>query len=319
MSEKILRIIFNGISTLYPGPPTTRGEKSPEKAFVLMAANREVRTNDWDAPIEPHFPFIYVPKSMLGGTIPQPADWVDDKELGTCYIYYLDNARVTVDATPLSGVHYYTDDEHDLDERPGSNDVANENDIRWLASLSTLLSAPVELRSSLTAPGPEVAAIVELQGGEFRAGFPCKSVQPKTFKAAQGRELPGLRRVLASEFSVEMSFAETTSEVTLQLWRLRDDAPPAGLTGNQLVLRWPEAGPLVVRMGNDTRTEVRMAASVQRCTLRNRDANGKPILRPRDDDFFLHYELLNISPNAGRPLPQEDVHQTSGDGCKPAG
>src|SRR5437763_11271350 len=100
MADKILRIIFNGISTLRPGPPQKKDEPPPEKAFVLMAANYKRITNDWDAPVEPHFPFVYVPESLLHGLISEPDDRVEDEKLGTCNIYYLDNARVTLDPPP---------------------------------------------------------------------------------------------------------------------------------------------------------------------------------------------------------------------------
>ncbi|MEK6373985.1 MAG: hypothetical protein AABO58_14965 [Acidobacteriota bacterium] len=318
MADKILRVIFNGISTLHPGPPRKKSEPPPKKAFVLMAANREERQNDWDATVEPHFPFVYVPLSLLGGLISDPAEWVDDEKFGRCYIYYLENARVVFDPPPLPGVHYYMDEKHGLGERPGSDDVANEHDIRWLADIRDLLPKHVQLKSDPSAPGPEVAAVVELSGGTLRAGFSCKSVQPKTFKAANGKTVPRLKRVLATEFSIDMSYPETTPQVKLQLRPLRMDAPITGISVNELVLRWPEKGPLVVRMGNDTKLEARLATSFKRCDARARTEDGRPLLRPRDDDFFLHYDLLNIPGGVGRPLPQAGPHQTSGDGCKPA-
>src|SRR5437879_3748536 len=79
---------------------------------------------------------------------------------------------------------------------------------------------------------------------------------------------------------------------------------------------WPASGPLEVRMGNDTKPEVRLLTSPKRCEPRTPD--DQPLLMPRDDDFFLHYELLDVPSDVGRPLPQAGPHQTSGDGCKPA-
>jgi hypothetical protein len=319
MPGKTLRIIFNGISTLYPGVRRENGQETPN-AFVLMAANRETRANDWEAPVDPHFPFVYVPESLLTGQISEPAERVDDEKLGRCNIYYLENARVVFDPTPPEALRYYIDEDHDLGERPGSDDVAREDDIRWLADLRDVLPPEhLPLKSDVNAPGPEVAAIVELTGGTLKARFPCKSVHPQTFRAAGGKPIPGLKRVLASEFSIDMKYPESTATVKLQLRPLRSDASMTGISLNELTLRWPAAGgPLTVRMGNDTKPETRLTTSVERCNARVRSVDGKPLLKPRDDDFFLHYELLKVPEQAARPLPQAGPHQTLGDGCKPA-
>lgn len=317
MADKILKIIFSGISTLSPGPPRNKDE-TPNKAFVLMAANYEARKNDWDATIEPHFPFVFVPESFLEGP-PEPDEQIEDEKLGTCNIYFLKDVRVTFDPTPEEKLHYHIDREHDLGERPGSDDVADENDIRWLADIRALLppdQAPP--RTSPDAPGPEVAAVVELTGGTLKARFPCKSVQPQTFRAVGRPTVPGIKRVLASEFFIEMKYPEATDHVNLQIRPLRMDAPTTDIS-LRLTLRWPKkVGELVVRMGNDTKPEARLAASPKRCDARVRSPEDAPILKPRDDDFFLHYELLNVPENGVRPLPQAGPHQTGGDGCKPA-
>jgi hypothetical protein len=320
MADKKLKIVFSGISTLFPGPPRTRGETPPEKAFVLMAANYDnAIENDWKAIVEPHFPFVYVPESLLVGPISEPADRVEDEKLGTCNIYFLENARVTLEPPPADKLRYYVDPEHDLGERPGSDDVADENDIRWLADLRDLLPPEhTPLRSHPDAPGPEMSAIVELPGGTLKAGFSCKSVQAQSFRAANGCAVPGIKRVLAGEFSIEMTYPESTRQVKLRLRPVRMDAFLSGIALNELTLRWPKNGaPLVIRMGNDTKLEARLAASHKRCDARVRSSTGEPILRPRDDDFFLHYQLLNVPDGAARPLPQAGPHQTSGDGCKP--
>jgi hypothetical protein len=285
-----------------------------------MAANYEARKNDWNATMEPHFPFVYVPESILGGLVSEPDERVEDEKLGTCNIYYLKNARVTFDPTPQEKLHYYIDKEHDLGERPGSDDVADENDIRWLADIRAFLPPEQALpRTSTDAPGPEVAAIVELTGGTLKAGFPCKSVHAQTFRAASGETIPGIKRVLASEFSIEMTYPETTRQVKLLLRPLRMSEFMTGISLNELTLRWPkDADEIVVRMGNDTKPEARLATSPRRCNARVRSSENASILKPRDDDFFLHYELLNVPEKGVRPLPQAGHHQTGGDGCKPA-
>lgn len=317
MADKILRIIFSGISTLHPGPAQKRNEKPPDKAFVLMAANSKNMTNAWGETVEPHFTFVYVPESVLVGLKAEPDQRAEDKHLGTCNIYYLENARVTFDPRPEETLDYYTDPDHDLGERPGSDDVANEDDIRWLMDLHDVVS-DVTLKSNLDAPGPEVAAIVELTGGTLKAGFPCKSVQTQTFKATPTKTIPRIKRVLASEFSIEMTYPETTLQVKLRLQPLRMAEPMKGFGLNELTLQWPKTGDLEVRMGNDTKLEAGLASTLERCNARVRTSDDKPIPKPRDDDFFLHYELLNIPPDGERPLPQAGPHQTTGDRCKPA-
>ena len=321
MADKILRVIFSGISTLYPGPPRKRGEKPPDQAFVLMAANYLPSKNDWGARIAPHFPFVYVPEAFLGGAIPEPDDRVVDGTLGNCNIYFLENARMIFDPLPRPKLQYYIDPKHDLGERPGSDDIANEEDIRWLASFREVLKKPVGLKSSdLNAPGPEMAAVVELEGGVLKARFPCKSVQAQTFKAAGGKTLPGIKRVLADEFSIDMSYPERTTQVKLRLRPLRMDKFMSGISTNELTLRWPKGeNTLEVRMGNDTKREARLMTSFRRCNARVGSRKGEPIVVPRDDDFFLHYELLHLSSNAERPLPQAGFHQTDGNRCKPGG
>jgi hypothetical protein len=319
MADKTLRIIFNGISMLYPGVPRNEDEQPPKKAFVLMPANRESRTNDWNGTIEPHFPYVYVPESSLGGLVSEPDDRVHDEKLGTCNIYYLENASVMFDPPPKPGLHYWVDPEHGLGERPGSDDVANEDDIRWLADLRDLLAKPV-LKSDPSAPGPEVAAVVELTGGTLKAGFSCKSVQAQTFRAAGERTIPGLKRVLASEFSIDMTYPEATRQVKLRTRPTRMGAFLTGLSLNELTLRWRENEDLlIVRMGNDTKREARLATSTKRCNARVRSSEGELIPKARDDDFFLHYELMDVPEKVARPLPQAGPHQTDGDHCKPAG
>src|SRR6266480_600153 len=194
MADKILRITFNGICTLTP-PPPREGDDKVDKAFVLMAANRNARKNDWGSTVEQHFPFIYVPVSFLAKPIPPPDATTTDDKLGACNIYFIDHARVVVDTAPTAGIGYFVD-ERPLAERPGSDDVAPENDIRWVTDFRDILQGPARLRQTIDLSkskfGPEVAVLVELKGGLLQAAFPCKSVQPKTFKDIQGNVVPGL-------------------------------------------------------------------------------------------------------------------------------
>ncbi len=216
MADKILTVIFSGVSTLYPGPPQTRNEESPKEAFVLMAANYTKRKNDWDGDVEPHFTYVHVPVSLLKGLVPEPDDRSGDNQSN---IYYLDNARVSFDPKPQDELRYYVDPHHDLAERPGSDDVANEKDIRWVASLSRFVDT--QLRSSLSTPGPEVANLIELPGGTVRASFACKSEQEQTFQAFDQPPIAGSKRVLASEFVIDMTYPETTKQVKLRQRPLR--------------------------------------------------------------------------------------------------
>jgi hypothetical protein len=318
MADKILRVIFSGISTLHPGPPQSRKEEDPKEAFVLMAANKKpaknekTAKNDWGGDVRPHVTFVHVLGSLVKGKF-EPDARDKDKKYN---IYFLENARVSFDPKPKDKLIYHTDSHHDLAERPGSDDVANETDIRWLADLSRLV--PVRLKSDPTAPGPEVANVIDLTGGTLKAVFQCKSEQAQTFRAAGGQTIPGSKRVLASEFSIEMTYPEKTDHVILRLQPLRSGASmkPA-LKG--LTLQWPKSGDLVVRIGNDTEREALIAASLERCNARIPSVGGELMLRPRDDDFDLHYQLLNLPPKTPLPLPQSGPHQSDGIRCKPAG
>lgn len=313
---KTLTIKFNGISTLYP-PPPRNGEPDPEKAFVLMAAN-DRKNNDWDAVLPDHFPFIFVPVSLIKKPIPTPDRTVTDDELGQCNVYFFNNGRVTIDPGSSAELIYHRNELLRIGERPGSDDVAREDDIRWVADFRDIFVVGPKLKTTAipTAPliGNEVAAIVELPRGTLKASFPCKSVQPKTFKAAADKPaVEGFKRVLASEFLIEVPYPEDTGTVNLTVEPLRRDLPRPAI--KKLVLQWQGNDTMVVRMGNDTEPEIRLAASLMRCD--GRRENGNPLAIPRDDDFDLHYNLLELPADTPRPVPQAGPHQSSGDGCKP--
>jgi hypothetical protein len=327
MADKILRITFNGVSTLTPGLPG-KGEANPEKAFVLMAANRSVRKNTWKADIDPHTPFIYVPVAAIGGDVPRPAESVVDDKLGPCNIYFVDHARVVFDPEPMGTLEYYVDPDPERKRgvRPGSSDVIRENDIRWLMDINEIIpdarvSAAADPRSPTVVD--EVAVVVELRAGLLKANFPCKTAQPKTFRDRDSDPVPDFRRVLAAEFFIEMRFPEDTQSVALRLQRLRAraadasrDQPPAGIAGDTLILQWGDRTAIDLRMGNDTRRETRALVSFKRCDIRTRDVNGHPVAVPRDEDFELHYQVLEFE-GAARPLPQNGPHQTQFDHCSP--
>jgi hypothetical protein len=316
VAKKLLIIKFNGISTLYP-PPPRNGEANPDKAFVLMAAN-ERKNNDWNAVLPEHFPYIFVPVSIIADPIPVTKHTVTDDDLGACNVYFFKNGRVTIDPGSSAAVIYHQKESLELAERPGSDDVAPEDDIRWIADFREIFGGGPKLKTSAipTAPeiGNEVAAIVELPGGTLKASFPCKSVQPKTFKAGPDKTaVAGFKRVLASEFLLEALYPEDTATVTITVTPLRKDSDP--IAASTLTLQWPGNDPLVVRMGNDTEAEALLAASLMRCD--GRRENGNPLAIPRDDDFDLHYNLLDLPKDTPRPVPQAGPHQSSGDGCKP--
>jgi hypothetical protein len=323
MDEKTLRIIVSGISTLWPGPPRN-GDKPPVKAFVMMAANREResgnrgnQTNDWKMTIPDHFPFVSVDSSVLENP-PAPDDRVDRKNGGD-YIYYFRDARVKIDPAPQREtlIEYFSDPTKPLADRPGSDDVAPADDIRWLADIRDILSKPSPLKKTAdptaATVGDDVAAVVNLDGGTLRANFPCDSVQPKIFMDKDGKVVSGLRRVLATEFIIDIPYPKETQQVSLQFQDLRNGT--SMIWPQKLVLKWPEkTNTLEVRMGNDTKDEARRLNTPQRCEPVRQDG---PVLKPRDDDFDLHYNLLQID-DIARPLPQNDPHQTRFDGCKPA-
>jgi hypothetical protein len=236
------------------------------------------------------------------------------------FIYFFRNARVRVDPGPQPKIpiKYTIDPTKPLDERPGSDDVAAADDIRWLADIRDIVSKP-SLKNTAdptgkTDPGEDVAAVVNLDGGTLSANFPCDSAQPKTFADQQGKVVPGLRRVLATEFVIETKYPYDTASVIIWFEPLRESTRVTG--PEKLVLKWSDGdSPLVVRMGNDTEDEAPRLNTPDRCEPPRQDTG--PLLKPRDDDFDLHYNLLEI-PGGVRPLPQNDPHQTRFDGCKPA-
>lgn len=327
MSDKTLRIIFSGISTLTPAPPRN-GEKLPDKAFVMMAANgqktngeRVKQINEWGTTIPDHFPFVHVARSVLAEPPMPPDETVIVSEGGEHFIYFFQDARVVIqsESKPTTGINYYIDPKgHPLAERPGSDNVAPPDDIRWLADIRDILSKPAPLKKTSDPVqqylGDEVAAVVDLPGGVLKANFPCATVSPKMFKdGTTGKVVPGLQRVLADEFFIDIPYAEDVDRITLEFQQLRESTPVN--KPEKLVMVWPEGKKLlVVRMGNDTKSEIRRLDTPERCDPVRQTG---PVLKPRDDDFDLHYNFLDIPKGVGRPVPQNDVRQCSVDGCKP--
>lgn len=326
MPEKMLRMFFAGISTLSPGPPRDSKEKMPDKSFVLMAANRKKPNDDGNQPIEPHSVYIFVPRSIIAEPV-QPDAVVQNDKLGECWVYFIDHARVALDRRPSIGITYYIEREKALAERPGSDDVASEYDIRWLADLRQVVD-DASINEPSVHVGEDVAVVIELTGGQWKASFPCKSALPMTFKDADqnvikikddaGNEKP-LKRVFANEFFIEMPFPATVDKITLRLTPLRQDTPAAGLgASKELVLQWGNNAVIDVHMGNDTKDEASLVSSTQRCDARFfRSKNEKPVVVERDEDFVLHYKVLNVKGDK-RPLPHNGPQQTHFNGCVPA-
>jgi len=329
MFEKMLKITFNGISTLAPGPPRN-GDPDPEKAFVLMPANRAPRKYRSTEVLDPHFAFLYVPVAVLAEPIPRPVYCVDDEKLGRCNIYFVDNARVVLDPPPLGHLKYFIDHYEnsghpkDIKERPGSDDVASEHDIRWLPDIRDIfpdnadLDAAADPRSRII--GKQVAMVVELPAGTLKANFPCKSVQPKTFDGFKQKHAHKPKpRVYANEFVLEMQYPSRTEDVRLKLTSLRPTAPISGLDKRGLILEWKGEQTIELRMGNDTASEIVDLQSMRRCDARSRRTlDGKPKPLPiLDNDFDLHYDVLAIPSKLGRPVPHNGPHQTKFNGCVP--
>jgi hypothetical protein len=324
MEHKTLRVIFTGIVTLTPGPPRDDHDK-PTKAFVMMPANVRkpgktgTQTNDWRAKIARHFPFVSVNRLALHN--PPPADDGPGRYDGGDCIYYFRDARVTIErpkrpkTIPLV---YITHPKLPLADRPGSADVAPPDDMRWLTDIRDFVEQPPPFKKTAD-PNQKyvdenVAGIVDLDGGgTLRASFPCATLNPKTFIDEKNRAVPGFERVLASEFYIDIPYPKETATVTLSFTTLRKGKKFEG--PDKLVLKWPEGRERVdVRMGNDTKEEVRRLDTPYRCDpFRLSEA----VLKPRDDEFDLHFNLLQIPPNVFPPLPSNDPHQCSKEGCKP--
>jgi hypothetical protein len=302
--EKTLKIIFSGICTLTPGPERNGDQKPTDAAFVMMAAN--VRKSP---AIPDHFPFVHVAASLLADPDLRPSETIVAGEGGEHFIFYFRHARVVIDPQPKPGIDYFIDPEgRPLAERPGSMDVAPPEDIRWLADLRDLLSAPSPVKTI----SADVAAVVNLDGGLLKANFPCDSVHPRSFVDAAGKIVDGVRRTLASEFIIEIPYPKETDRITLGFQPLRDGIPMEG--PNELVLLWPKkATELVVRMGHDTKDEVCRLNTPERFDPVRETG---PVRKPRDDEFGLHYNLLTRP--QGRPVPVNTPHQCGREGCKPA-
>lgn len=332
--SKRLRITFNGICTLSPGPRRP-GEDKPQRAHVLMPANNDKRKeNQFKEPIPPHTPFIYVPVAALAEPVPKPVAQVTDEKLGLCNIYFIRHVRVRFEPETLQELEYFIDPRNrpltklnsqgrPLPIRPGSDDIAPQDDIRWLADIRDVFPQHANLKASskpsANPVGNEVAAMVELPGGILKSKFPCSTVQPMTFDGFLQQTPLGLQaRVFATEFFIEMDYPDDTKFVTLRLLPLRD-VPITGPEGNVLTFKWDNRTEIDVRMGNDTEPEVNALKSFKRCDFRTReDGVGEPKLIPRDSDFDLHYEVLDIPVGLGRPVPHTGDQQTQFNGCDPA-
>ena len=227
-------------------------------------------------------------------------------------------------ANPATGksIEYFIDPKgRPLADRPGSENVAPPSDIRWLADIRDILpkAAPLKKTANPAAPyvGKEVAAVVNLEGGMLRANFPSDTVHPKVFMNEAGKVV--FQRVLADEFIIDIPYPEETERVTLLFQKLRKGTAskkkkPVLKELKELVLKWPdEESKLVVRMGNDTKDEVRRLDTPE--GLDPVRLIG-PVLKPRDNDFGLHYNVLAI-PDGERLIPQTDIHQCRAEGCKP--
>jgi hypothetical protein len=327
MADKTLKITFSGICTLWPGPPRN-GEK-PDKAFVIMPSNPQPdpktlqRYSEFGARLPEHFPFVHVAASALVNPLPNPPlpDAAFTCGGGEHFVYLFPDARVVIDPAPRPGtpIIYYTDPKgRPIGERPGSDDVAQQDDIRWLADIRDVLpDLQPQLKPAANPTGAnigkEVSAVVNLDGGTLKANFPGDSVNPKTFVDKNGEPAPGLRRVLADEFTIEIPYPEETTQITLIFENLRKGADDR-LPEKKLMLRWREnKTTLELRMGNDPIDEV---SKLDREDRFDPVKMIGPVLKPRDDDFDLHYNLLDIPPGA-RFLPQNDIQQCSAEGCKP--
>lgn len=302
MSKKALKITFSGINTLTPaetGPETT-------VAHVVMGAWRTATPGPDGLPI--HRAFVYVPEKYLSSP-PLPVATVNDLQHGPTRIYYVDHARARVSPEPATRPSYFTDGKA-IGERPGSDDVAVADDMRWLADLRDIVPSVQGF-----APGcdpdqdpvnSEVAMVVTLHSGLFKANFPCTTVQPQAFYA-DGVRLDIPRRVYAQEFTVEYTYEEDPGPVRLTFEPLRQDTAPTGIAGAELVLQW-ENDEIELRMGNDTDGEIAAMIDLSRC-----DVPQVPVTR--GNDFPIHYNLVNLDPDVPRPIPEPATLHTEHNGC----
>lgn len=308
--SKTLRITFSGICTRAPGYPRN-GEQEPEKVYVLMPATQDESIETGETTGR-HHAFIYAPVASIAADAPSPARRVDDEKFGLCHVYLIDHARLTFDPAPTNPIRHYIS-KRDIGVRPGSKEVAPEGDVRWLLDMRDLMpDDSYKLKPTADPRQSEVeesvSTIVELAGGTIRANFPCKTVQPQTFLPAPAVPQKVPERVIATEFIVEMQYPDDTSTVTLAATPLRSTAAVSGLPGSKLTLRWGARREIDLRLGNDTGDEIDALQTIKRCNSRPRPVRV-------DNDFALHFNLLQIVGNPPRPLPFNGSQQTQHNGC----
>jgi hypothetical protein len=303
MPEKTLKITFSGINTLTPARIGT----GTEKVYVMMPAARET-----DALMPQHHAFLYIPTKHLSGGAPDPADSVPDETLGRCNVYHVDHARVAFNQSPAPRPPRYHVTGLPIERRPGLPGVAPREDLRWTAALSDITNAGFlancdPAQSNVSA---DVAMVVELMGGIFKANFPCATVQEQVFKVGDS-PLNVPSRVYAPEFSVEMTYPEFADDIRLVFTPLTNGFEIEGVDGEEeLVLRW-ESDRIDLRMGNDTTPEIQALINLERCNIRLNP-------RPRDNDFRLHYKIFDV-PASQQAVPVAGTLHTEHNGCLPVG
>jgi hypothetical protein len=311
---KTLRITFSGICTRAPGHPRKdKGESEPERVFVLMPAARTLGlTHDKTEQVALHHAFIYVPTANLRDP-PDSTFSVDDEKFGHCDVYLIDHVRVVVHPTPPEPKIVHAVTVLRVQNRPGSRDIAPEWDARWLADLREILPDHavllVDPRASSDVSAA-VAMIVEFPAGTITANFPCKTVQPQEFRISPDADPIGEPRVFACEFIVTMEYPDDTTVVKLVLSPLSKDIPIDGISAAELELVWGSEPTLEIRIGNDTLDEIVALRGIARC-------NTRETPRASDNDFDLHYLLLDVPNTTPRPRPFNGDHQTMHNGCVP--
>lgn len=303
--SKTLRITFSGICTIAPGIPRD-GEETPETVYVMMPQARQPLQRPGSVWVVRHHAFLYVPDVLLG-PVPDPAFLVRDTTLGLCNVYLVDHARIRVTPAPENDILFFTTN-LPLGTRPGGPGSAPMEDCRWLPDARDVLAPGNDVLQSGLDPRrssipKDVSMIVELDGGTIRANVPCENVQPRNF--VPPGNFPG-PRVLASEFTVEMTFPDALETVKLSVAQLDPLVEVEGIPLGDVVLRLNASAPVDLRIGNDTLDEIAALRSGARC-----DVPDEPF--SLDNDFDLHYNLL--VPGLQRSLPQNGGGHSEHNGC----
>jgi len=292
---KTLKISFSGICTFAPGVPPNPATEF-EKLFAVMPAARQPKlTKDTKGIVSRHHAYVYVPQKNLqdsSGAALSITKKVNNVDV-VSNVYLVDHARITLDTVPNNKVKYFQDPTKPVKGHHSDPGVAPPKDSRWVPDTREIFGSVVKLKvNPKNNVSDVVSMVVELSGGSIESDHACNSSQKRKFEP----EIAVVEeRIMNPDTVVIMEFPDATTTVTLKASKLDPGNQLIGLPATGLVLVWGGSQEIVIRMGNDTLDEIVIVDTNRRCA-------ATPVDR-RDNDFDLHYEILDIPANSVRPIP----------------